>query len=245
MAGAKGAPVMSASAPLYEQVGYFIRQRLIDNYWKPGTALPSEIELGKELGVSQGTVRKALDDMVADHLLYRRQGLGTFVSEYTDRRALYLFFNLMDKDGTRVLPENKILECGPRKATPLECDRLRLRANAKVIRLSRVRSLKGVPTILETVSVSQRLFPGLGRDGNLPPHLYRHYQTEYGITIAKADERARAIAASNVEAEHLGVAPGSPLLEIERVAITLDAKPVELRVSRCETSTYQFYAERG
>jgi GntR family transcriptional regulator len=243
----KGAdrPIMAASAPLYEQVGYIARQRLIDNVWKPGEALPSEVDLAKELGVSQGTVRKALDDMVAEHLLYRRQGLGTFVSEYTDRRALYLFFNLMAEDGTRVLPENTILSSGPKKATKLESERLRLRANAKVIRIERVRSLKDVPTILETISVPQSLFPGLAHDANLPPHLYRHYQKEYGVTIARAEERVRAVAATNEQAKHLKVDPGTPLLEIERVAVTMDVKPVELRISRCETSNYRFCTERG
>ena len=81
--------------PLYAQVEEIIRKRLIDNYWKPGDVLPSEFDLARELSVSQGTVRKALNEMVAENLLERRQGLGTFVSEYTERRALFLYFNLI------------------------------------------------------------------------------------------------------------------------------------------------------
>ena len=89
---------------LYQQVDNIIRQRLIDNVWKPGEALPSEMQLAAELDVSQGTVRKALNDMVSENLLFRRQGLGTFVSEHTERRALFLYFSLVGNDGSRLLP---------------------------------------------------------------------------------------------------------------------------------------------
>lgn len=241
----KGMPAIAATAPLYEQVGYLIRQRLIDGFWKPGEVLPSEIALGRELGVSQGTVRHALDDMVAEHLLVRRQGLGTFVSEHTDRRNLFLFFYLMDAAGSRVLPSNEIISRRVAKATPAEAKLLELGANSRVFRLRRVRSLKAVPTIIETVTAPTRLFPGLSRETHLPDHLYRHYQTKYAITVFKARERVSAVAATAEEAGHLGIETGAPLLEIERVAITLDERPVELRVSRCETSAYRFHTERG
>ena len=81
--------------PLYQQVDNIIRQRLIDGVWEPGDALPSEVQLASELKVSQGTVRKALNDMVAENLLFRRQGLGTFVSEHTERRSLFFYFNIV------------------------------------------------------------------------------------------------------------------------------------------------------
>ena len=70
--------------------------------------LPSEIQLAAELNVSQGTVRKALNDMVAEHLLFRQQGIGTFVSEHTERRALFLYFSIVGNDGARILPESNI-----------------------------------------------------------------------------------------------------------------------------------------
>ncbi|MCZ6764480.1 MAG: GntR family transcriptional regulator [Alphaproteobacteria bacterium] len=241
----KDGPVITACAPLYRQVGFFIRRRLIDNYWKPGTMLPSETDLGKELGVSQGTVRKALGEMVAENLLYRRQGLGTFVCEHNDGRALSVFFNLQRDDGTRVLPESTTLSCSVEMPSCLERDQLCLHGPAKVTRVHRIRTLDGVPTIVEMVSVPTKLFPDLGRDGTLPTQLYHHYQAAYGITVAKSFERVRAVVASEEDAGHLAVDPGTPLLEIECIAFGMDAKPLELRVSRCETSTYRFRAERG
>ena len=93
------APRKMRAQALYQQVDNTIRQRLIDNVWKPGEAIPSEMQLAAEMNVSQGTVRKALNDLVAENLLYRRQGLGTFVSEHTERRALFLFFSIVGDDG--------------------------------------------------------------------------------------------------------------------------------------------------
>ena len=231
--------------PLYAQVEETIRQRLIDNYWKPGEALPSEFQLAEELGVSQGTVRKALNDMVAENLLVRRQGRGTFVSEHTERRALFLFFNLIGEDGSRTMPVSRVISCEHRKATAEERDRLELRAGANIVTVRRVRSLHGAPAIVDRVTVAQSLFPNLGGDVKLPENLYRFYQGEYGITIAKAQERVRAVAATAEEAHLLALGTGAPLLEIDRISLTLDARPVEWRVSRCNTSHHAYVAERG
>lgn len=237
--------VSGSTKPLYAQVEEIIRQRLIDNYWKPGDALPSEIQLAAELDVSQGTVRKALNDMVAENLLVRRQGRGTFVSEHTERRALFLFFSLVGEDGTRTMPVSRVISCEHRKATTEERARLELAAGAEVVTVRRVRSLHGEPTIVDHVTVSSAMFPNLGGDAKLPENLYRFYQIEYGITITKALERVRAVSATSEEAKLLGLEPGAALLEIDRLSLSLDARPVEWRVSRCNTSKHTYVAERG
>jgi GntR family transcriptional regulator len=231
--------------PLYEQVDNIIRKRLIENEWAPGTALPSELQLAAELNVSQGTVRKALNDLVAENLLYRRQGLGTFVSEHTERRSLFLYFNLVGNDGSRQLPESRILSCGRASALPDEASKLDLPAGAEIIRFSRVRAFQNTPVIFETVTLPAKLFPGLGEEVDIPDHLYRFYQSRYGITVGKADEHARAVSATDDEAKILGIPPGSPLLEIDRIAVALDSRPVERRVSRCNTESCYYVAERG
>ena len=231
--------------PLYEQVGDIIRQRLNDNVWRPGEAIPSEMQLAAELGVSQGTVRTALDDLVAENLLARRQGLGTFVCEHTERRALFLYFNLVRRDGSRMLPLSELVSCRQVKATAAERERLGLAAGDLVVRFSRVRRLHEVPVIVERIALPQRLFPDLGK-GKMPPnHLYRFYQTEYGITVAKADEEASAVAATAAEAKRLQLQPGAPLLLIDRIAYSAIGEPIEWRQSRCNTQEYRYISQRG
>jgi GntR family transcriptional regulator len=231
--------------PLYAQVEEIIRKRLIENYWKPGEALPSEFDLAAELSVSQGTVRKALNDMVAENLLERRQGRGTFVSEYTERRALFLYFNLKSRDGDQSMPRSRILACEERVATETERQRLKLKTGANVVAMHRVRELRERPVIVERLTLPRNLFPGLDGDLKLPENLYRFYQGEYGLTVAKASESVSAVAADALEAQLLGIMPDAPLLEIDRVAVTIDGRPVEWRVSRCNTSDYTYVAERG
>ncbi len=233
------------SLPLYQQVDNIIRQRLIDNVWKPGEALPSEMQLAAELEVSQGTVRKALNDLVAENLLYRRQGLGTFVSEHTERRALFFFFKLMGKDGSRALPESKVLECEQTDPTEEEIERLKLGAGAKVVRFTRVRWFQDVPTIVETITLPQEMFPDFGIEMQPPNNLFRFYQTVYGVSVAKAEEHITAVAATPEEAKLLGIRPGHPLLQIDRVSMLLDGRPMERRISRCNTANHEYVTERG
>lgn len=231
--------------PLYQQVDHSVRQRLIDNVWKPGEAIPSEMQLASELKVSQGTVRKALNALVAENLLERRQGLGTFVSEHTERRALFLYFSIVGNDGARLLPESRILRCEEKVASPEEAEKLELNAGEFVVQFKRVRYFNDVASIVETITLPLEHFPGFGTDVEPPNNLFRFYQSEYGVTIAKAEEHLKAAAATEDEAELLGIAAGTPMLEIDRIAKMLDGRPVEWRVSHCDTSEYHYVAERG
>ena len=191
-------------------------------------------------------MRKALDDLVAENLLYRRQGLGTFVPEHTERRALFLYFNLVRDDGGRELPQSRLLSCRQLPATAEERAQLGLPGGTRVVRFSRLRYLDGEPTIVDRIALPQALFPDLGKKGRMPPnHLYRFYQTEYNITIGKARELASAVAATAKEAEQLAIEPGTPLLQVDRIAYGLDGHPIEWRVSRCHTQYYRYLSERG
>lgn len=218
-------------------------QRLIEGVWKPGTALPSEMQLALEFGVSQGTVRKALDELAAENLVVRRQGRGTFVAEHDSDRALFHFFHLVGEDGSRQLPESRVLSCRHGRAARAEAVRLDLGSGAKVVRIDRVRDLVGTPAILESIAAPLAVFPDLGRNGALPNTLYALYESRYGVTVARAEEKLRAVAADAADARVLGIALGAPLLEIDRTAFALDGRPVEWRRSRCDTQHHHYLAE--
>jgi len=229
----------------YQKVENIIRQRLIENIWKPGDILPSEVQLATELDVSQGTVRKALNDMVAENLLYRRQGLGTFVSQHTERRALFLYFSLAGNDGSRILPESKILNCKEKEPSDSEYKKLELMKGERVIQFQRIRYYEDVPTIFETITLPLEHFPDFGSDSEPPNNLFRFYQSFYGITVSKAEEQLRSVSATKEESTILNVPEKSPLLEIDRLARMLDGRPVEWRVSHCDTTNYHYIKESG
>lgn len=221
--------------PLYEQVRGEILNRLITGFWKPGEALPSEFDLAKTFGVSQGTVRRALNEMAGRNLVTRVQGRGTFVREYDSRWALFHFFHIVSADGTRLDPETELLNHDVRPAPSRVADRLGLDPGEPVTWMERVRYLGGQAAIYETVAAPERFFPGLGIDHAIPNSIYTLYEQVYGILISNADEDLTAAAADETMARHLRVPVGAPLLAIERVALSLDGRRVEWRMSYCDT----------
>jgi len=231
--------------PLYAQVKALIMQRLIANRWRPGEMLPSEFQLADEFGVSQGTVRKALDALAAENVVVRRQGRGTFVAEHDDHRALFHFFHLVGPDGERRLPVSRLISVRKGLAGRREAERLDIGRGETVVRIRRIRLLEGRPAISETIALPHALFADLADIRDLPNTLYDLYERRYGVTIAHAVERLAAVAADEREAKFLDISPGTPLLEIDRTAHALDGSPVEWRVSRCLTSTHQYRVELG
>ena len=238
-------PDVPGYRPLYQQVKDLLRRRIVDGTWRPDAVLPSEGRLAAELGVSQGTVRKALDELAAQNLVIRRQGRGTFVAAHSPDTALFHFFHLVDAAGERQMPESEVLDCRKGIAGPAEAEALQLNDGALVLRIDRRRLIGGVASIVERIAVPQALFPDLDTagDAGLPNTLYDVYQKRYGVTVGRTTERLRAVAATPEDAAQLGIEPGAPLLEIDRVARDLDDHPVEWRMSRCLTDGLAYLSE--
>ncbi len=230
------------SISLYMQIKDLLVTKIGNGDWLPGSIIPSEVNLAQEFGVSQGTVRKAITELVENNVLTRKQGRGTFVSTHDSQRSLFYFFHITDNRGHKVLPESRVLRCRHKQATRKEAAKLNLAVGTRVIRIERVRNFSAKPTMIETITLPADSFADLGSNGNLklPNTLYELYEKQYGITIHSAEEQLRAVAASKHDAAMLNLDVGTPLLEIERVALTLDKKPVELRISRCSTSNHHY-----
>ncbi|MEO1490580.1 MAG: GntR family transcriptional regulator [Pseudomonadota bacterium] len=231
---------MTPYLPLYAQVRETLIKRISAREWAPGTALPSETALAAELGVSQGTVRKALDSLCADGALTRAQGRGTFVAEQTVERANFRFFRLTDESGAQVFPELLSQDLSRGTATAEEAGALSLAVQAPVHRIDRVRTVGGMPLIHEHITLPVRLFPRLGQ-GTLPPNaLYPFYQQSFGISVLRTEDRLTADPATDVLAQRLHVARGAPLLTSTRVAYDLTDRSVELRISAFVTEGHGF-----
>jgi GntR family transcriptional regulator len=228
--------------PLYKQVRDRLVRRITDGGWRAGEMVPSEMLIAAELGVSQGTVRKALDDMTAAKLLVRRQGRGTFVATHDEARILFQFFKLQPDGGERAFPESEVLSVMAGGAHNDEALRLKIHTGEPVIRIERVRSLQGRPSIAETITLPAALFEGIQKSP-VPNNLYDLYARIYGVTVGGGTEIIKAIAADAKAARLLGVPLGAPLLLIDRVATALDGSPVERRLSLCDTSALSYVTE--
>jgi GntR family transcriptional regulator len=229
--------------PLYRQVKDILVKRIADRVWQTGMLIPSETDLAAELGVSQGTVRKALDAMAADNLLVRRQGRGTFVAEHDDKRMLFQFFKLIPDDGAAIFPESTVLTVQKGFANAAECKAFGLREADEVIRIVRVRSLCDDPSIYETLSLPGKVFAGIERLEQVPNNLYALYDAQYGMKIASAREKLKAVTLGFEPAQALNVVPGTPALQIDRLAIGVNGLPIEWRVSLCLTLELHYLSE--
>jgi GntR family transcriptional regulator len=231
--------------PLYAQVRELMIRRMLRGDWRPGELLPSEGRLAAEFGVSQGTMRKALDEMATQNLVVRQQGRGTFIAEHSQQHALFHFFHIRDESGLKELPTGRVLALKHGRADSNQARRLALPPRAPVITILRLRALRGKPVILERIALPGALFRGLDLPVNreVPDELYVLYQQRFGATVARAEERLRAIAADALDSRSLGVARRTPLLEIDRLALGLDGNPVEWRLSRCNSAHYHYYSE--
>ena len=228
--------------PLYRQVKDVLVRRIADGVWAAGGALPSEPDLAADLGVSHGTVRKALDELAAENLVVRRQGKGTYVARHDEERILFQFFKLIPDAGGRRFPDSRILGVEVREADADATRILNLRKGARVVAIERVRMLADTVCIYERIVLPKALFPGIEKR-DLPNNLYELYRAEFAVTIARATERLKAVAATRREAKHLDVAVGTPLLAIDRTALAIDGAPVEWRVSLCRTDTVHYLSD--
>jgi|SRR6202158_5378849 len=233
--------------PRYVQIIESLIKRLAAKEWKPGVALPSESALAIEYGVSHGTMRKAIDQMASQNLLTRHQGKGTFVATHDWNRALLHFFRIVREDGKRAVPAARVEKREKGSATEVEAHRLDVRFGAKVLRFLRVRSLEDVPVIVERLVLPASRFPNLESNPltDLPSLLYEHYSKQYGIIVVEAIEKLRAVVANATDVRLLHVPAHHPLLEIDRIALDISQKPVEWRLSHCDTRHHHYLNRFG
>lgn len=234
-----------AFSPLYQQIKSLILQSLQQGEWKPGEVIPSEFDLAARYKVSQGTVRKALDALTADGVLVRRQGKGTFVATHAEAQVQYRFLRLMPDASPREAMQRRFLELKRLRAGADVARALDLKSGDGVLLLRRLLLSGGAPVVLDDIWLPARLFKGLTAE-RLEAYrgpMYGMFEAEFGVQMIRAEEQIRAIAAAEAEAAVLGVAPGAPLLQVERRSFTYADRPVELRRGLYRTDAHYYRNE--
>ena len=240
-----GTGATPAFSPLYQQIKVLLLQSLQGGEWKPGEAIPSEMDLAARFRVSQGTVRKAIDELAADNLLVRRQGKGTFVATHAAQHVQYRFLRLMPDTGdttTEGPAERRIIECKRQRAPADIARALGLRSGDAVLQVRRVLAFQGVPTILEDLWLPAAPFKGLTAErlDTYRGPMYAMFETEFGVRMVRAEEKIRALAATAPATDILDVPVGAPLLSVERIAYTYNDLPIEVRRGLYRTDTHHY-----
>lgn len=231
--------------PLYEQIKALLTQSLIAGEWHPGEAIPSEQELAIHFKVSQGTVRKAIDELAAENILVRRQGKGTFVATHNEENIKLRFLRLTSAEGKKEVLESQLLDCSKGKAQGEVARMLGLKSGTAVIEVKRLLSFSGRSLILDHIIIPATPFKGLNgakvQENN--GSMYRMYETQFKVRMVRAEERIKSVVADAETARLLNIEPSFPLLRVERVSYTYGDKPMEYRLGLCITDDHHYRTE--
>ncbi len=240
-------PGVPLSAPLYKEIKRELMAALTAGEWKPGEAIPAERRLSERYGISIGTVRKAIDELVAENILIRQQGRGTFVASHTRDRLLFYFFHIVPQAGDKSYPDVEFVRFMRGKADREMAEHFDIAVGEPVFRARNRLRLAGVPVMIDDITVPAARFPGLSlaQFRDRPSTIYNLYQEAFGISVVSTSERLRATLADAEFATLLSITPGAPLLQIRRLARTYNDVTVEYRVSQVNTQHHEYWAEIG
>ncbi len=232
----------AAGMPLFRAVKRSLLRAIESGSVAPGEALPSETQLAAGFGVSIGTLRRAVDDLVAEHILVRRQGRGTFVATHTSDRFLFQFFHVERSDGLRDAPAVDLVSFERMRLDEEAAAALALPVGESAFQVENRLRLQGRAVVYDRLVIPAKLFRGLTekRWRERQSTIYHLYQVEFGITVARAHERVRAVGADRATVRVLGVALGQPVLQVRRIALGLSGKPVEWRISTVVTAQHDY-----
>jgi GntR family transcriptional regulator len=235
-------PGAVVSGTLYAEVKRRVLQGLMSGEWPHNAPMPTESQLAQRYGVSVGTVRKALGELVAEHVLVRHPGRGTFAARHDRDSMLEAFFHIVNDRGEKEFPASELISFRRAGAEPDVARRLGIEPGAPVIVFENLLRLQGQPVIYDRIMVPQAVCPALEeallRERDMT--IFGLYQAHCGVTVTRLEEWIRAAAAPAAAARHLGLRKDAPVLAIERVAQTYDGTPVEHR-ERYVTTAHHAY----
>jgi GntR family transcriptional regulator len=235
-------PPDGAGTALYRAVKRSLLESIEAGIHAPGSSLPSEASLAAAFGVSVGTLRKAVDELVAEGRLVRRQGRGTFVTSHATDRSLFQFFRIERRDGQREAPAVEVLGLARGAVDAAGARAFGIDPGAAVLQIEQRVLLQQRPVGCERLVLPAVLFKGM-TEKRLREHaggLYALYQCEFGVTVVRAVERVTAAIADRDVRARLGLAGGAAVLHLRRQALTFGDRVVELRDSFVDSTLHDY-----
>jgi GntR family transcriptional regulator len=233
-----------AREPLYVQVCDLLARQIADGAWKPNAALPNEMDLAREMGVSAGTVRKALEKLETDRVVVRRQGRGTFVVDQAAPETASRFDRLRRSDGQPLAWTARLLQRSSGEPTLAEQRMLQIGPMDRVVRKQRLLSVSGLPFAVEGACLAVARLPGLEADEDkVGDWTVAALAQRHGVHLPHAYEEVRLVAAEGETATLLAVDAGAKLMLLDRVILSIEQAPIEWRSAACHMRGEYYLAE--
>lgn len=230
--------------PLYRAVEDHIRGLISSGKLIPGDLIPSEPQLARALNVSQGTVKKAIDNLVWENLLYRHQGKGTYVSKIDFGKSMFRFFSYGDEEGRAVRIHKETTARQLERGRAKICRRLHVATGTRLLYIERVGYIEDNPILVEYSWWPADVVPGLEDERiHIPDYLYALVLDQFGVPVIRAEETLTAEAADDKTAEMIGLEPGTPVVVLKRVTYTRDDRIVEVRTTKGRADRFSYKTE--
>jgi GntR family transcriptional regulator len=218
----------NSPTPLHTQFEVLIKEKVQSGQWKPGEQIPSERELMRLAGISRATVRQTLSSLVNQGILQKNQGRGTFVTQPRYEQPLQILYSFSEQlRSIGVKLNDKVLEQSLHAASDDLAQRLQINPGDQVICLKRLRSVRNTPMMVSFAYIPFMLCPNLLHE-NFDTSLYVLLATKYNIPIIRATDRLESVACDSNTAHLLGVPRKTPLMYVERIAITTNNIPLHV-----------------
>jgi len=240
--GGRAAVAAEKALPLYKRIKLDVTRTLSRGAIGENEPLPTEKQLAARFGASVGTVRRAMDELVAEHVVIRQQGRGTFATRFSPERMLNRFWPVFRKDGSREIPIVQTLLFESQAADREAAQALAIAPGDPVFHIVNLLLMGGNPVLLDHVRIAQQLFPALTEKDFVAREttMYGYYQQRFGISVVRVLDRLGAVAADAAAARRLAVPVFTPLLAFTRIAYTYGDRPVEFRRTFIHTHAYEY-----
>lgn len=237
----------SAGTPLYEIVKRQLSQKILFGDWGPGTVLPAEIALAKDLGVAVGTVRHALLELVREGLVSRRRGIGTVVTSRTHHHNLayyFQYFRLHGRDESLQHSKPRVVTVEIQPADARVAEKLQISVGTPVVRLHRVREVNDRPVIHDIYFFAAERAPDFPMaPEKVPSRLHIFFLEQYGIRVTAVRELLTAEIASEEDLKLLDLRHPAAVLSIEDVTFDQAGAPVVYSMRRASTQNHMYINE--
>ena len=238
-------PVPDQRLPRYQQICDDLARRIAASEWQPEQAIATEAELTAEYSVSPGTVRKAIDQLVASGVLTRSQGRGTYVRRPRFDSSLFRFFRFAGRNGEQVRPTARVTHRAVQVPAAAVRATLQLDAKAPALQLRRLRLVEQTPVLAEEIWLPLPRFEAIAQ---LPltqfeDLLYPFYERCCRQVVASATEILRVDQADAATAEVLSLPPSSPVIRVQRTAFDFAGVPMEWRSTVGAAAGFEYQIE--
>ncbi len=236
--------VIDDRLPAYLRLRDALAARIAAGEWSVDEALPSENRLAREHALSVGTVRKALQQLVDEGLLERRQGSGTYLRKPAFDATLFRFFQIRGPSGDKNIPMSRLIS---RARVTAPAHVARILGTDDAIRIERLRFLSERPLLSEQIYIPHARFEGFEAipEDEFGPLLYPVYLDRFGVFVTRAEDEVRFGSADETTAQRLQVATGHPVAIIERTAFAVDGRSVEWRIASGRADQFRYRSRIG